>query len=304
MKLFRKINLLILALFLIHSINLFSQESDDNEVPASKKGFRFGFLMGSYFANQYTANVYDGYGVDIDGKRNTWENSLMNQKINMQYGGHGFSGQTDQIAEQLNIDYQTWTFDETDMPVDMRYSPSFLFGLNCIYSVDEQNGILLNINLVKLNVSGNFTIVTPLQSNATQINDRIKTFAIRGVEQRMMFQFGYQRVFGDNDKVSFIVEGGLHMTLAKLDKNEILINNLLIDLTSYYNQVLYSAAMPVKKPIGVGFGLFSGFGANLNLNPKYTIQFLYNPTLEKVNIGVSPRLKLQNSIGLRVYYNL
>ncbi|MES2592672.1 MAG: hypothetical protein V4608_12375 [Bacteroidota bacterium] len=307
MKLYFK--LLLLITLLICSMPAISQETDNNEIDnssyvAPKKGFRLGLYVGSYFANQYTANMYDGYGFDIDGNKNSWDNSLMNQKINMEYGGKGYAGQTDQIALALNVDPQTgWTFDESDMPTNVRYNPSFAVGLDCIYSVDVKNAIIFNVNLAKINSSGNFTIVTPQQNNTTQINDRIKTFSIRGSEQRMLLQFGYQRILGDNEKVNFFVEGGLHFTLAKYDKNEILINTLKIDLTSYYNNVAYSSALILKKPIGTGMGVFGGIGTNLTINPKFTIQLLYSPTYERINIGINPRLKLQHAIGLRVYYN-
>lgn len=308
MKFFKKINITFFVLSLFCSIVGLSQESGENETESAeeftqKKGLRLGLYIGSYFANQYTAGIYDGYGFDMDGNKNNWDNSLMNQKINMEYGGYGFSGQPDQIAQALNLDYHTWTFTESDMPLNMRYSPSFSVGLNCIYSVDVKNAILLNVNLAKLNIGGNFTIITPQQSGSSQINDRIKTFAIKGIEQRMMFQFGYQKILGENEKVNFFVEGGLHVTVTKFDKNEILINNLKIDLTSYYNNVAYSSALLVKKPIGTGLGVFAGCGTNLTINPKFTLQLLYSPTYERVNIGINPRLKFQHAIGLRAYYN-
>jgi hypothetical protein len=275
----------------------------NQETYVPKKGFRAGLYIGSYFANQYTANMYDGYGFDIDGNRNNWDNSLMNQKINMEYGGKGYAGQTDQIAQVLNVDPQSWTFGPTDMPTNMRYSPAIMLGLNCIYSVDVKNAIILNLNLTNLTANGNFTIITPLQANSTQINDRIKTFSIRGKEQRMMLQFGYQHLFGESEKINWFVEGGLHGTLAKFSSNEVLINTLRIDLTSYYNNAFYSSALIYRKPIGFGLGVFAGAGVNINMNPKFTIQLLYNPTYERINIGVNPRLKFQHSVGLRAYYN-
>ena len=310
MKISPIIYILFIVQLLYNNTLLKAQESQDENIESPlekniKKGFRLGLYVGSYFPNQYTASIYDGYGFDIDGNKNNWDNSLMNQKINMEYGGYGFAGQPDQIALALNVDPQTgWTFNESDMPVNMRYSPSFLIGLNTIYSVDFKNAILFNINLAKLNVGGGFTITTPQQGSSTQINDRIKTFAIKGFEQRMLLQFGYQRILGDNEKANIFVEGGLHLTITKFDKNEILINNLKIDLTSYYNQVAYSSALLVRKPIGAGLGAFAGIGTNLSFNPKFTLQILYSPTYERINIGLNPRLKLQNAIGLRAYYNI
>lgn len=304
---FQKLKVFYFILMLV-SVNSVAQETQNDEalqepyVP--KKGFRVGLYVGSYFANQYTANMYDGYGFDIDGNRNNWDNSLMNQKINMEYGGYGYAGQQDLIAQALNVDYHTWTFSASDMPTNMRYSPSFMVGLNCIYSVDVKNAIIFNVNLANLTANGNFTIITPQAPNSTQINDRIKTFAIRGKEQRMMLQFGYQRLLGEPGKINWLVEGGLHGTLAKFDKNEIMINYLTIDLTSYYNNAFYSSALVYRKPIGFAMGAFAGVGANIAMNPKFTIQLLYSPTLERINIGIDPRLKMQHAAGLRAYYNI
>jgi len=310
MKPYQIFKIFPLVLLLIISINGISQENQDNDNEVtlsnhSKKGFRLGLYIGSYFANQYTAGIYDGYGFDIDGNKNNFENSFMNQKINIQYGGKGYPGQVDQIGQALGVDPtgQPWTFDESDMPINMRYTPAFLVGLNTIYSVDEKNAILLNLDASKLKIGGNFTIVTPPTANSTQINNSIKTFAITGTEQRLLFQFGYQRILGDNDKMNFFVEGGLMATIAEFSKNEIMINTLRIDLTSYNNSTLFSTSVLFKKPIGTGFGAFAGVGTNITINPKYTIQILYNPTYEKINIGASPRLKFQHAVGLRAYYN-
>ena len=84
----------------------------------------------------------------------------------------------------------------------------------------------------------------------------------------------------------------------------IYINNLQIDLTYYLNQAIYPAPGPLRRPVGFGVGAFAGLGINVNINPKFTLQLLYTPSFEKVNIGTAPVLKLQNALGLRVYYNL
>jgi hypothetical protein len=297
-----------IIIFLFISISsVFSQDTDEYDSDGvlksdiKSKGLHLGLYIGSYFANKYTAKLYDGYGFDVDGNRNSFENSFMYHKIVLEYGG-GY-GQPDYIATALNVQHGEWAFSESDMPINMKYSPAFLLGLQGRYSVDKNNAILLNVNASQLNITGNFTITTTPPTNSTQINKSIKTFAIKGVEQRMMFQMGYQRIFGDDDKINLFAEGGLHVTLAKFDHNVILINDLLIDLTSYYYQPGFNA-YAVQKPIGFGFGAFAGIGVNLNMNSKFRVQFLYNPTYEGINIGPDPKLKLQHSIGLRFYYNL
>ncbi|MGQ0829118.1 MAG: hypothetical protein ACT4ON_12075 [Bacteroidota bacterium] len=285
-----------------------AQESTEEENAApvtNRKGFHVGLYVGAYFANKSTAHAYNGYGYDIDGNRNNFENSFMNNKIRNEYGGYGYSGQPDQIAEALGVDYQSWTFSESDMPVNMRYVPAFLIGLQCKYSVDNKNIILLNVNAAKLTITGNFTIIKPLQANSTQVNDRIQAFPIKGGEQRLMIQIGYQHLFGDSEKINFLAEGGMNITLAKFDKNEILINNLYIDLTTpYYHPGSYNPAYMVRKPIGTGFGAFCGIGINLNMSAKWITQLVYNPSYEGINIVPNAQLKMQHAIGLRMYYNL
>lgn len=298
-KLFR------LSLLLVLLTNpIFAQDTNEDEstgVPLKTKGLNLGLYMGSYFANKYTAKLYDGYGFDVDGNRNSFENSFMYHKIIMEYGG-GY-GQPDVIATALGVQHGEWTFNESDMPVNMKYAPSFIFGLQGRYSVDKNNAILLNVNACKLSVTGNFTIVTLPPSNSTQINKAIKTCAIKGTEQRLFFQLGYQHLFGESEKVNFLLEGGLHCTLAKFDKNEILIGDaLLIDLTSYFYQPGYPA-YAVRKPVGVGFGAFAGMGVNVNVSAMCKVQLVYNPTYEGVNIGPNPKLKLQNALAIRIFYN-
>jgi hypothetical protein len=300
-----KKQLIITVLFFTLLSPVFAQDEssdDDAALLGNGKGFHIGLYVGSYFANKYTAKVYDGYGFDFDGHRNNFENSFMYNKIILQYGGYN-PGQPDLIAQALNVNHGDWTFDESDMPVNMKYQPAFNIGLQNRYSADNHDVILLNVNAVQLNITGNFTIFTPAPSNVNQYYKGIQTFGIKGVEQRLIFQLGYQRIFGQSDKLNCFVEGGLNITVTKFSKDQILINNMLIDLVQPYNQAGF-APYNVKKPIGTGFGAFAGLGVNLNMSVKWRIQFVYNPSYEGINIGENPKLKLQNGIGLRAYYNL
>ncbi|HSH68062.1 MAG TPA: hypothetical protein VLB84_20185 [Bacteroidia bacterium] len=163
--------------------------------------------------------------------------------------------------------------------------------------------ILFNFDLARLTANGSFTITTIPTYVPGQNAQTIRQFKIKGMEQRLLFQLGYQHLFGKSDKFNFLLEGGLNMTMAKLDKNLIQINNLTIDLTSYYYIQGFPAYSVVRR-IGVGFGAFGGMGVNFNASEACIIQLLYNPTYEGINLGSNTRLKLQHSIGLRAYYKL
>jgi hypothetical protein len=66
-----------------------------------------------------------------------------------------------------------------------------------------------------------------------------------------------------------------------------------------------TAILPgVGTAIGAGVGAFGGIGLHLTINPRYTIQVLYTPSYDRINLGYTPNFKLQHGVGLRVYYNV
>ncbi len=273
------------------------------------KGFHAGVYVGAFWANKNTAYLYDGYGFDINGQRNTFSNSfLYNQIVNV-YGGA--NGGFDYIAQLLNVNHQDWYFTEKDMPFNLKYTTTYLVGLNTRYQVDEKTNITLNINASKLVVNGKFTIGSTTTTNGFQTQVKANQFTIIGAEQRLMFQLGYQKIIGNSQKLNLMVEGGLNIIFSKVQKNQALLhsdqnngqNDITIDLMSVYNQSpnnYYSA----KYLIGAGIGAFGGIGIHLTINPKYTVQLLYNPSYDRVSLGYAPKFKLQNGVGLRFYYNL
>ena len=194
---------LAVALIVALGNSISAQEANEEgsleeTTPMKKKRFHVGLYVSSYFANKYTAHVYDGYGYDLGGAPNTFENSFMNNKIYYQYGGR--NGQPDLIAEALGVQPGQWSFNESDMPVNMRYNIAFMVGINGRLKVSDNGAIIMNANASKLSVSGNFTITTIPQLNANQLQKTVQTFAIKGGEQRILLQAGYQHLAGDAEE--------------------------------------------------------------------------------------------------------
>jgi hypothetical protein len=294
----------IIGLCLFFTTPVFAQDTDttntdDDQVPKTLRGFHLGLQAGTYFANKYTCNLYDGYGVDMYGNRNNFANSFMYQRIVNDYGGG--NGQTDRIALALGVNPGQWSFTESDMPINLKYNVALLVGLNTRYCFNNKSAVILNVNATKLTVNGNFTMST-YANTGFQGATNVRTFSIVGGEQRLISQLGFQQVLGDNDKLNCFIEGGIDFTMAKYLRNQLIINNLTIDMSSYYYQANYGSYR-TKNLIGVGLGAFAGFGFNLTLGNKYIIQLVYNPSYDRINIGSSPKYTLQQSIGLRAYYN-
>lgn len=289
-----------------------SEEDSTSLTPIVKKGFHAGIYVGAYWANKSTAYLYDGYGFDQNGQRNSFTNSILyNQIVNVYGSGNGG---TDYIAQLLNVNPGDWYFNEQDMPINLRYTTTYLIGLNTRYRINKKESITLNAYGTKLVVNGKFTISSVTSTNfgsGSSSQARINEFTIIGAEQRLMFQLGYQRILGDNEKLNFMVEGGLNIILAKAQKNQAILtsnnpslsqNSITIDLMNIYNQPPYNFYTS-KYMTGVGIGFFGGFGLNLNINPRYSIQLLYSPSFDRISLGYEPKFKLQHGVGLRVYYN-
>jgi hypothetical protein len=273
------------------------------------KGFHAGLFIGAFWANKNTAYLYDGYGFDQNGQRNTFGNSILYDQIVNYYGG-GYGG-VDYIAQLLNVNHKDWYFNEQDMPTNLKYTTTYLIGLNTRYQIDKKASISLNINGTKLVVNGKFTISSITTNNGFQNQAKQNQFTITGTEQRLMFQLGYQRIIGNHEKLNFMVEGGLNIILSKVQKNEAYLtsdqyngaNNININLMSVYSQSPYNY-YSAKYFVGVGIGAFGGLGFHLTINPKYTVQLLYSPSYDRTSLGYNPKFKLQNGVGLRVYYNM
>lgn len=280
-----------------------AQDEDEEQKIIEKPKFLTGFFVGAYFANRYTASAYNGYGFALDGTQNDFVHSLMYQKIKNEYGG-GY-GLHDQVADALGVDQGQWEFNESDMPINMHYTPAVFLGLHFKLPVTKKSAFVFNLNAAKLNVEGNFTmsLLRPQNPNPA-MNSNVKVFAIRGSEQRLLFQLGFQQVFGKSEQVNLFGELGLNGTLAKYNSNTIYINTLQIELTNYWNQALYPAPGPARKPVGFGLGAYASLGVNMELNQKFTMQIVYSLSHEKVSIGNAPTLKLQHALGLRFYYKI
>ncbi len=309
MNLVSKSVFLILLLLLGFSFTSHSQEEgNETEKPGklkAGKGFHVGITVGAFFANNAGAQIYDGYGFDGNGGKNDFANSYMYQNINIQYGGKEPPFFPDQIAQALSVNGQTfnhdgWSFEEINMPLQMRYNTSILIGFACRYFVDKKNTLIFNVNATILKASGAFTIknIYPILPS-----DELKTFAIIGGEQRLMFQLGYQRILGNHEKANLFVEAGLNLTMAKFDNNKIAINNLEIDLFTYYNPN-GQQTIALQKPVTVNLGAFAGLGLNITMSTKTTLQVLYAPVYERLKLGYDTGLHLQHSVALRAYYNL
>jgi hypothetical protein len=182
---------------------------------------------------------------------------------------------------------------------------AFLVGFQGRFNINKTTSIIGNINGAKLTVNGDFLITLNPPSGQPLPPGFInyKTFSIVGAEQREMIQLGFQKIMGDDDKLNFFVEGGPSVTFVKFEKNQIQINSLTIPLTSFYDIYGYNI-YNARNLTRIALGGFGGAGMCITMNPKFTVQLVYNLTYERIPLGASPAYKPQHSVGIRFYYNL
>jgi len=277
------------------------------------KGFHVGFYAGALFPSNYSADLYDGYGIDANGNKNNFLNSVMLQRMTLlgldsvncpQIHGAATS-YPDQIGPAIGAtSHDQWSFDSTDMPITLKYTTAFLFGLQLQYGINRSEGLILNANFAKVNVTGTFTMTLHNNLVNPSLGDSVLYFGITGQEQRFNLQLGYSRVLGDPDEMfNFLLEGGLLFNSTKFVNNYANIGSLKIDLTPFtYNGGYQNNYLPTQYN-STGYGAFAGIGGNL-CTTKYIIQLLYTPSYEYIGIGAAPAAKLQNAIGMRFYYGL
>ncbi len=278
-------------------------DNDDLDVPGlqGNNGFHFGFNLGAYFANRSTASLYDGYGFDVNGDKNTFENSFLYRKIVLENGG--MNGTQDNIALQLKVNHEDWTFDKTDMPNSVRYKPAFLLGIHLNYGFRKRESIIFNLNFARINAEASFTIGTIPPAGSNQLYPSVHTFPLRGSENRTMMQLGYSHIFGNNKYIDFFAEGGLSINFAKLQKYFGQVNDLRLDLTTFNYQNGFTNYEP-QHYSGWGFGAFAGAGVYVRVSSKYTAKVLYSPSYEKINLGLAPSAHAQHSVLVRIYYTI
>jgi hypothetical protein len=300
---------IFLILFCTYNITLAQDNTDTTSKITSNKKLCVGAFIGTYFANKYATEMYNGYGFNQDGVANDFSNSFLNNQILYNYGG--YRGGTDFIAQALNVNHTDWTFTQQDMPGALKYNITYQVGLALRYNLKKSGAIIFNIEATKLTVNGKFTIGTIARNNGIAQPSTVYQGTIIGQEQRLQFNLGYHKVLGDNEKLNFFIEGGLNIVMSKVLSHQAFIksannnsgDDIAIDLLSYYTLPGFEYTK-AKYLTGVGIGAFAGAGIVLTFNPKYTIQLVYNPSYDKINLGATPKFQLNHSAGLRFYYNL
>lgn len=254
---------------------------DDEEPEDTISGLTFGLNLGSYFANEKTANIYNGSG-PFDGYVN--EAAMVRwYSIPERIGLDGpFAMSNDIRTIQSFYNTTTYTFPYDYAPTNMRYNPAMYVGLNMKWNFNRYAAVIMNVNACKLKAIGQFTMQLPPTSQTSQNNVGPTLLSIAGEEQRFNINLGYRQGWMMGDYSNFFVQVGGSMLGTKYMNNYVLVANQQFKLiTSGY--VAGQTSMSATPNTGVGFGAFVQTGVEFWVG-KYSFDIGLGFSREKVII--------------------
>ncbi|NTW32198.1 MAG: hypothetical protein HGB12_06180 [Bacteroidetes bacterium] len=249
----------------------------------NKNGFYFGANLGFYFANSYTAQYYNGSGINIDGSKANNLNNVLNSPYNRQ-----------EIINLLGYDFDNPG--EEQLPSKMKYNPGFLIGPYIKYYI-KNFGIFAQFNFAKLKTNDIFTIIIHDQFYNTS-EPTYKQEAIYGAEQRANIDIGFSYTFNTGGKNKPYIEFGYNLNNTKFLESKIKIEGTEYSIVNpYYSYHQIDQA-------GVGMGAFGGGGVELIFNESISINPGFNIYYSKINLGTYyDKYKLNYSFFVRAILN-
>jgi hypothetical protein len=272
--------------------------------PDSIQGLFIGLNIGYYFANNNSARIYGGYGYQRDGTINDFANAWLN--ISLQ-GNPELRRRT---SEALGLADGEWAFTEDDMPGVMQFSGSFMWAGHLRYMFDADFGMFAEVGGTNPVTVGEFTIQTFGVSPDPSQNQPLRTFGIRGEEQRLFINLGLHRVLFrealEKQKKSTTIlpyiDAGINFTFTRFEENFYSLDDGVVrDLTLFFNQQNQFIDQ-ANLLTGSGYGAFVSVGGQITLGSRFTLNIGYNASFEQIRLGEVNERGLQSQIVLKAIY--
>ena len=220
-------------------------------------GWFIGINFGSYFANKYTANFYNGSGI------NNLQTAIIDNSLNKQSIINNFNG-------------KNFGYDSTSLSQNMKYDAAICIGFHLRKLYKNQTSIFFETNYSKLKTSD--VVILQIYDPSVQISEPVtKEAPITGQEERIDLSIGIQKTI-TLKKVSPFMAIGININNVRYIKSLIQIDALQFSLQnpsySYYNM----------KQGGIGFGVFSNLGIEAKFNKDVIMSLGANLSYKKINM--------------------
>lgn len=258
------------------AINLLSDEDDEMEED-TVRGFSFGLNLGAYFASKSTGNFYNGSGT-VSGFIDEGQ-EIRAYSIEERIGASSpFIQDYQHILSYYGA--SSYFFPRDAYPLDMRYNPTFLIGLQLKYNFNRYASVVANINAAKLKAVSQFTM--QFQGTQMPVNSQgdVRLFSIVGHEQRFNINLGYRQGWMMGDFSNFYIQLGGSMLGTQFQKNEVYVaeRNYNLFVGAYNpNQQLAN----VQPRTDIGFGAYGSTGVEFWLG-RYSFDVSFGLSRDRV----------------------
>ena len=269
----KKISLALSCLFFGYN-SLYSKDWADKK--DKMPSFFVGVNVGTFFANNNTAALYDGsekftpYGV----------NYILTRPAN--------------YSVFLNYFNQNYTLEE--LPQNPSYSIALDLGLHAGFHLGSISSIFVDINLSNLAVKDVFTVLIDDPNNRA-IEPIYEQIPIYGEEKRININLGNQLNFFNKNNTTLYWSLFGNFNTIQLERNYFVIDN------KEYEIAHITALQPDVKPNGIGYGVGTGLGFKYQLAPQVKTDLTYNFYYIKTRINDNlNEFGSNNGIKLRIIW--
>ncbi len=247
-------------------------------IPLSHTGMSYAINIGVYFANDVTANYYNGSPNGPNSILRLYNNPITYAEIRDQYNGND------------------WYLDGNSLPLDMRYDTPMLFGINLQYFWNEDLGAFLDFNTAQL-VSGGFVAVQVEDLTGPVMEQRIELEEIWGEESRVHVDLGLTYVLKNSSAFQPFISAGIDFLYTEVKTNKVKFGNRTYSILNQgFNG---NVNMPQG---GMGVGWMFAPGLKLRLNASFSADIGWNFYNTQVRVGDYAERNMNSAAFLRLVY--
>lgn len=230
-----------------------------NRADGALNGMYFGANIGLYVANDYTANYFNGTGVNSIG------NIINNQYYNTE------------IKKVLNN--QDFSLDTMgSLPQNMKYDPAIMVGFLARYYFNNKSALFIEFNSARLKTADKFTLNID-SVDMSFSNDKYVSCDISGSENRFDLNLCWYQAFGRHRIFKPYAELGLNFNNTQIKKNEIKIRSLTYSIMNPSRQYYQT------QDGGVGYGYLAGGGLLMKINQNFAFDTGFQVCMKKIGLS-------------------
>ncbi len=233
--------------------------------------YTYGLNLGAYFANNGTANYYNGTG------RHSLEDAINRQQT------------YNRIRESLGYDFELH-----GLPENMGYTPAILIGVFGTLQFTGSTSLHGEFNFARLKASDQFTLT--LKKPSFIEGDNVRRYPLSGTEERSEIKIGVQHTFlSARSSTHPFVETGFSLTNTRVRENSARIEGSTISIRNF-SDTYYDF-----RDDGIGMGTYASLGIRMDLGDAYALALGAGSHFKMIKLGNNDTYFMQFTLFTRLF---